>query len=90
MTTRELLAKATAVFHLCEKWCLSPSELSRKYQKRFQIFLQKAWMKFEFSSMRWLKNTTPTANAVQAVGKALGIGVALRRSIYRCRGLDTT
>jgi hypothetical protein len=55
MTARELLAKATVVF--CEKCRLSPSELSRKYEKRLQTFLQKAWMQFEISSMRWLKNT---------------------------------
>jgi hypothetical protein len=49
MTARELLTKAAVVFHSyikkerpainsCEKWGLLPSELSRKYQKRFQLF----------------------------------------------------
>jgi hypothetical protein len=67
MTARKLLAKVTAVFHSyiqrairhhsCEEWRLSPSEPSRKYQKRLQTFLQKASMQFEFLSMRWLKNT---------------------------------
>jgi hypothetical protein len=67
MTAKELLAKTTVVFYSCIKRAIRhqqlrqvasfTAELSRKYQKRLQTFPQKAWMQFEFSSMRWLKNT---------------------------------
>jgi hypothetical protein len=65
--TGELLAKAMlsttrtskerSAINSCEKWRILPSELSKKYEKWLQTFLQKAWNQFEFSSMRWLKNT---------------------------------
>jgi hypothetical protein len=55
MSARELLAniKERSAINSCEKWCLSPSGLFRKCEKR----LQEAWMQFSFSPMRWLKNT---------------------------------
>jgi hypothetical protein len=67
MAAKEWLAKATVVFHSCIKRAIHhqqlrqvapfTSELSRKYEKGLQTFPQKAWMQFEFSPMRWLKNT---------------------------------
>jgi hypothetical protein len=67
MTARELLAKATVVFHLYIKRAIRHEQLRKvvpftfrtvqKVQKRLQAFLQRAWMQFEFSPTRWLKNT---------------------------------
>jgi hypothetical protein len=55
MTAMELLAKVTVVFQMSDLQStvgLSPSELSKKYQKRLQTFPQNAWMQFEFSCLR--------------------------------------
>jgi hypothetical protein len=69
MIARELLAKATVVFHSSIKRAIRHQQLRQavpncpeSINKRLQAFLQEAWMHFEFSSMRWLKNTRDHMN----------------------------
>jgi hypothetical protein len=69
MKAQELLAKATVPFHSYIKRAIRHQQLRQVAPFTFRTVqkvskaIEKAWMHFEFSSMRWLKNTRDHMNS---------------------------